>query len=109
MAAVGENEEVAMLESEFQTELRNQLKARFPGCLVLKQDPNMRQGIPDLLVLFEDKWASLETKRGFKSEKRPNQEYYVHQFDDMSFARFVNPENMTEVLDDLQSTFRPGG
>lgn len=69
----------------------------------------MIQGIPDLLVLYEDKWASLETKKGAKSDRRPNQEYYVHMFDDMSFARFVSPDNMTEVLDDLQSTFRPGG
>ena len=98
-----------MLEKDFQSELQNQLRYRFPGCLILKQDPNMRQGIPDLLVLFEDKWASLETKAKARSKRQPNQEYYVHALDDMSLARFVSPDNMTEVLDDLQSTFRPGG
>lgn len=95
-------------ESKFVREiLKPELKARFPGCMILKQDPNMRQGIPDLLVLFEDKWASLETKRATKAERQPNQEHYVHEMDDMSFAAFVHPGNYQEVLDALQKTFRP--
>lgn len=97
-----------MLEREFQPKLKDEIKARLPGCVILKQDPTQMQGIPDLLVLFEDKWALLETKRKPKAQREPNQPYYVEKFNDMSFSAFVNPSNMDEVLDDLQATFRPG-
>ena len=50
-------------ESAFQKGLINDLKKRFPGCMVLKNDPNYIQGIPDLLVLYEGRWAALECKK----------------------------------------------
>ena len=91
-----------MLERDFQVELKIQLKNRFPGCLILKQDPNQLQGVPDLLVLYENKWATLETKKGSRSKRQPNQEYYVDQMNAMSFSAFVNPDNINDVLDDLE-------
>lgn len=95
-----------MLESQFQSILIHHLEERFPGCLVLKNDPNYIQGIPDLLVLYGNKWASLECKKSKNATKRINQLYYVKKMDEMSFSRFVYPENMEEVLNDLQQTFR---
>ena len=77
----------------------------FPGCLVLKNDPNYIQGIPDLTVFCGRHWAMLETKRTGKAGHRPNQDYYVGKMDEMSFARFVYPENEEEVLHDLQQAF----
>lgn len=96
------------LESQFSTELKKDIEDRFPGCYVLKQDPNMRQGIPDLLVLYEDKWAAIETKREPNSSKRVNQEWHVERMDAMSFARFANQRNREEVLHDLQEAFGVG-
>ena len=40
-----------MLENKFQANLIKELKARFPDCIVMKNDPTYIQGIPDLLVL----------------------------------------------------------
>jgi len=77
----------------------------FPGCIVLKNDACYMQGIPDLLVLYNDKWAALECKRSGYSSVRPNQSFYVDKMNSMSFARFVNPTNKEEVLNDLQSAF----
>ena len=77
----------------------------FPGCMIFKMD--QIQGIPDLLVLYEDKWATLECKQDTRSRKRPNQEYYVERMNEMSFSRFINKDNKEEVLRDLQSTFKP--
>lgn len=95
-----------MLESDFQAKLIRELKDMFPGCIVMKNDPSYIQGIPDLLVLYRDKWASLECKKNARAKRRPNQEYYVRQMDEMSFSRFICPENKEEVLYDLQQTFK---
>lgn len=97
-----------MLESAFQGALIKELKAMFPGCLVLKNDPNYIQGFPDLTVLYRDKWALLESKRETKASRRPNQDYYVELADGMSFARFICPENKQEVLNELQQAFQSG-
>jgi len=94
------------LESKFQAQLIIELKHRFPGCIVLKNDANYIQGIPDLLILYKKHWAALECKKTYNSSCQPNQIYYVEKMDDMSFAAFIYPENKEEVLDGLQSTFR---
>lgn len=94
-----------MLESQFQANLIKELKCRFPGCMVMKTDPTYIQGIPDLLVLYHDKWASLECKKSSGAKKQPNQEYYVGQMNEMSFSRFICPENKEEVLYELQQAF----
>lgn len=91
------------LESGFQDRLRKDLEEMFPGCMIFKMDQH--QGIPDLLILHEDKWASLECKRNANAKKQPNQEYYVGRMNEMSFSRFICPENKEEVLSELQSAF----
>ena len=92
------------LESGFQDKLRDELKKIFPGCMVFKMD--QIQGIPDLLVLYKDKWALLENKRNANAKRQPNQEYYVDLFNKMSFSRFIFPENRDKVLDELKQFFR---
>ena len=93
------------LERDFQRDLIKELKDIFEGCIVMKNDSSYIQGIPDLIVLFEDRWAALEVKKSRTASHRPNQEYYVDKMDDMSFARFVYPENKEDVLNELQQTF----
>ncbi len=93
------------LESGFQDRLIETLKTLFPGCMVFKME--QVQGIPDLLVLYGEKWASLECKRSAKAKRQPNQEYYVGKMNEMSFSRFISPENKEEVLDELQQAFKP--
>lgn len=94
-----------MRESKFQSELKKELKERFPGCIVTKLDSGDIQGIPDLLVLYGKNWATLENKKSEKAPKRPNQEYYVDKMNEMSFSRFIYPENKNEVLDELEKMF----
>lgn len=95
-----------MKESKFQHDLIKELKSRFPGCIVLKNDSSYIQGIPDLLVLYEDKWAALEVKQSETAKRRPNQDYYVEMMDAMSFASFIFPENKEEVLDALEQSLQ---
>jgi hypothetical protein len=95
-----------MLERDYQRELIKTLKVRFPGCIVLKQDSSYLQGIPDLLILWHDKWCALEVKQEWDSPEQPNQRYYVELMDNMSFAAFIYPENQEEVLNALQHAFQ---
>ena len=95
-----------MLESQFQAKLIKELKKRFPGCIVMKSDSGYLQGIPDLLILYNDKWASLECKKSAGAKRQPNQEYYVGRMNEMSFSRFISPENEEEVLHELQQAFQ---
>ena len=96
---------MSKLERDFQAKLIKEIKDRFPGCVVMKNDPNYIQGIPDLTVLYGKHWAALETKRSMNAKHRPNQDNYVNKLDSMSFLRFICPENKEEVLGELQSTF----
>ena len=94
-----------MLESKFQANLIKEIKREFDGCIVMKNDPTYIQGIPDLVILHKERWASLEVKKNAKATHRPNQDYYVEKMNDMSFSRFIYPENKDEVLDELRSYF----
>lgn len=96
-----------MTEAQFQTQLIKKLKKKFPGCMVLKNDPDYQQGILDLTVLHRDRWAMLEVKMSPRSPLQPNQEYFVNQLDEMSFAAFIHPENEEDVLNALQEAFHP--
>jgi len=97
---------MSIKENQFQAQLIRELKAVFPGCVVLKNDANYLQGFPDLLILHNDKWAALECKRDKEAHRQPNQEYYVNALNKMSYASFISPENRNEVLNELQQTFR---
>lgn len=94
-----------MLENKFQANLIRELKNEFPECIVMKNDSSYIQGIPDLLVLHKDKWASLEVKRSSNASHQPNQDYYVDKMNEMGFSRFVCPENKDNVMTDLRLYF----
>lgn len=94
----------ARLESGFQDRLRMEIEEMLPGCKIFKMDQH--QGIPDLIILYHDRWAMLENKKSRNASHRPNQEYWVDFYDRMAFARFIFPENKDEVLDELYRYFK---
>ncbi len=93
-------------ESKFQADLIKQIKSEFPECMVLKNDSGYLQGVPDLLILNDDKWVSLECKRSADAHRQPNQEFYVAKMNAMSYSSFVCPENKEEVMNDIRATFK---
>lgn len=94
-----------MKENSFQKKLIKEIKATFPGAVVLKNDAGYIQGFPDLTVLYEDKYVILETKRSDGAAHQPNQDYYVDKLNKMSYSRFINPDNKQEVLNDMKRIF----
>jgi len=95
-----------MKESIFQSKLIKDLKKTFKGSIVTKLDASSKQGIPDLLILYGDRWATLECKKSARAKRRPNQELYVNRMNKMSFSRFIFPENKEEVINELGSFFK---
>ena len=95
-----------MRENRFQSKLIKDLHCLFPGAIIIKNDPGYLQGFPDLSIFFKNRWAVLECKRSKSAVKQPNQKYYIDTLNEMSFARFIYPENKEEVLHDLQQAFR---
>ena len=96
-----------MLERDFQASLIKEIKTLLPGCMVLKNDPTYLQGIPDLLILHNGRWAALECKNRKAAHHQANQDYYVSKMNDMSYAAFISPENRKEILDELLQTLEP--
>jgi len=93
-------------ENKFQAELIKEIKERFEGCIVMKNDPNYIQGIPDLTILHNDCWAALECKDEANASHQPNQDYYISKMNDMSYASFIYPENKEEILDEMERSFQ---
>lgn len=94
-----------MLERDYQKKLVRKLKDIFPGCIVVKNDAQLKQGIPDLLVLFKDKWVALEVKKSESASHRPNQDYNVERMNNMSYAAFIYPENEEKIFSELRGWF----
>ena len=94
-----------MLERDYQAKLIKRLESLFPGCFILKNDSGYLQGVPDLIILYGDRWAMLEAKKEEDSKHQPNQDYYVETLNEMSFASFINPSNEREVLSALEQAF----
>jgi len=97
-----------MNESEFQFDVIRQIEEIYPGIIVLKNDPRYLQGFPDWTLLYKKTWAALEIKISEKARVQPNQKFWVHTANAMSYANFIYPENRLEVLDELQHTLRSG-
>ena len=97
---------MSKLESKFQKDLMDEIRELYPGCVILKNDSSYIQGFPDWTILYKDRWAVLEAKRERGAKKQPNQEYYVGRMNEMSFSRFICPENKEEVLNELCQTFK---
>ena len=98
-----------MLERKYQANLIKKIEYMFPGCIVLKNDANYLQGFPDLLILYKNHWAALETKKTEFAHHQPNQEYYVDKLRGMGYAAFIFPENEEDILREVQRALGAGG
>ena len=95
-------------ENQFQRTLVREIRDHYNNeCIVTKLDSGYIQGIPDLLILHKDKWATLECKKNRNAHRQPNQQYYVDKMNKMSFSKFIYPENKEEVLNELYETLEP--
>lgn len=94
-----------MRESAYRNKLVKKLERLLPDAMILKNDPDYVQGIPDLTILWGSHWAMLELKVDEQAQVQPNQEYWVERLGHFSFCAFIYPENEEEILDALQDAF----
>lgn len=95
-----------MLERDYQKRLIKRLRDKFPNCIIVKNDAQLKQGIPDLLVLYSNKWVALEVKKSETAHHQPNQDIYVERMNEMSYASFIYPENEDQVFKELEEVFK---
>lgn len=101
---------MSRLERDFQMELVSKLRRVLPDeAVIIKNDPNSVQGYPDLSIHYNGKYVLLEVKRKKGAPEQPNQRYYIEQACRNTYAAFVYPENMEEVINEVQRTFTPLG
>jgi hypothetical protein len=98
-----------MNENKYQARIIKKLEEMFPGCMIMKNDPSYIQGLPDILVLWHEYWATLEVKASRSASTQPNQDHYIERLNNMSFSAYIYPENEEEVLFALQQAFKPPG
>jgi hypothetical protein len=98
-----------MTENKYQARIIKKLEVMFPGCMIMKTDTSLQQGLPDLIILWRKYWASLEIKASASASTQPNQSHFIEKLNEMSFAAYIYPENETEVLSALQQAFKPPG
>jgi hypothetical protein len=99
---------MARLESDFKARVVKHIREELlPGCILTMGNSASLQGIPDVFIVYHDKWAMLEFKKTANAVHQPNQDYYVDMLNDWSFAAFIFPENAEDVLHALEQALRP--
>lgn len=94
-------------EGKFKADLVEELRELFPEAIITYLDPTHIQGLPDIIILYGDRWATLEAKKSKTASHRPNQDYYVDLMNSMSYSSFIYPENREEIIYELQQSLRP--
>lgn len=98
-------------EREYQPGLIERIESLFEdrfGVTVYVRKIDIQQGWPDLLILAPGFWAMLEVKREEPTcadDFEPNQEWWIEEFDEMSFSACIYPDNEQDVLSGLSHAF----
>ena len=93
---------MAELERVIQPRIIKKIRARLPGVKIFKGDTRFQQGTPDLIILYRDRWALLEVKKSKTASRRPNQQWFIDELNEMSYAALIHPENEEDILDGVQ-------
>ena len=95
-----------MLEREFKRQAISRIRGRFPKLdLDFIDTKPFNRSMPDTFIIGPFVWAALEFKRSKDAPHRPNQDYHILRLNKKGYATFVYPENLEEVLNDLEVLF----
>lgn len=91
------------MEKKAQDKLVKYLKSKKCYVLRLRSGPNYPAGCPDIIALYEGFWAAFEVKASPTAKFQPLQKETIEKFEQWSFARVVYPENVDEVIGELDA------
>lgn len=95
-------------ENAYQSKLIKKLRQLHPDWIIVKNDANYLQGIPDWTVFANGKYAFFDVKRSSDAVHQPNQDWYINNANETgAFGMFVYPENEEEFLNEIQQSLRP--
>ena len=91
------------VESRLQSEIRRFLKVE-NKCyvLVIKPQPGIPDGCPDIIFMKEGFWGSIEVKKDPQEGYRPLQKETIAKHNEWSWSRRVDPTNWQEVKTELE-------
>jgi hypothetical protein len=74
------------------------------GCyvLVIKPQPGIPDGCPDVVFMKEGFWGSIEVKKDEKADYQPLQRETIEKHNEWSWSRRVDPTNWTETKIELE-------
>lgn len=94
-----------MLESEFRRLVIKKIYDKFDTIQIIYTD-TVQRSFPDLFILGPNgAWAALELKASERAARQPNQGYHIQRLNEMGYGRIVYPENIEEILNDLEELF----
>lgn len=93
---------MSKIESKLQSDIRRFLKSHGCYVLVIKPQPGIPDGCPDIIFMKEGFWGSIEVKDSPKAPYQPLQKETIKKHDDMSWSRRVDPTNWLETKVELE-------
>lgn len=89
-------------ESDLQTKIRKYLKSKGCYVLVIKPQPGIPDGCPDILFTLEGFWGALEVKKSPEAGYQPLQKETLEKFSTWSWAKRVDPTDWPEIMQELE-------
>ena len=94
------------LERDYQSALIQKIRRMYPNAIILKNDANYLQGVPDLSIFHGPNYAMLETKQSSSASRQANQEWYISLFQSWAYGAFIDPSNEKDILNELQEALQ---
>jgi len=93
---------MSKIESRLQSDIRKFLKSHRCYVLVIKPQPGIPDGCPDVIFMKEGFWGSIEVKDSPTAKYQPLQKETVAMHNTMSWSRRVDPTNWLETKVELE-------
>lgn len=91
------------IESNLQSSIKQYLKGKGCYVLVIRPQPGIPDGCPDVIFFLEGFWGVIEVKKSPTAEYEPLQEVTLQRLGAWSFARRVDPTNWPTVKAELEN------
>ncbi len=90
------------VESDLQSNIRKYLKSKGCYVLVIRPQPGIPDGCPDIIFMIDGFWGAIEVKDGPKAKWQPLQRETLEKLDIWSWGARVDPTNWSIIRQELE-------